>query len=121
MFSFYRFTVPTVRLVGSDGEVQVYVDGKWGEICHDNFDFANERSAFAEVVCRQLGYNTGYNYTTNSAAYIHIDNSYDKYSPVYVSSMFYRAYFLPRFVIDFPLRLSSGPRCQTDDGHSDRD
>ena len=50
-----------IRLHGNSysnqGRVEVYCNGQWGRICDDRFS-SNE----AETVCRQLGYNSFYNY-----------------------------------------------------------
>ena len=46
-----------IRLVGGSyswqGRVEIYLNGEWGTITHDNTDKMD-----AHVVCRQLGYDT---------------------------------------------------------------
>ena len=41
----------------NQGRAEVYCNGQWGTICDDGFS-SNE----AKIVCRQLGYNSFYNY-----------------------------------------------------------
>ena len=57
LFFLFLFLVP-VRLVGGvpwRGRVEILVSGQWGTICDDSFD-----DNAAEVVCRMVGYTTGY-------------------------------------------------------------
>ena len=50
-----------IRLQGSSysnqGRVEVYCNGEWGTICDDGFS-----STDAQTICKQLGYNSYYNY-----------------------------------------------------------
>ena len=39
----------------TEGVVEVYINGQWGHVCSDGFDFG-----VGEVVCHQLGYSDGY-------------------------------------------------------------
>ena len=50
-----------IRLQGgnysNEGRVEVYCNGQWGTICDDGFG-----STDAWTICKQLGYNSYYNY-----------------------------------------------------------
>ena len=50
-----------IRLQGgsysNQGRVEVYCNGQWGTICDDGFG-----STDARTICKQLGYNSYYNY-----------------------------------------------------------
>ena len=50
-----------IRLQGgiyfNQGRVEVYCNGQWGTICDDGFG-----STDAQTICKQLGYNSYYNY-----------------------------------------------------------
>ena len=50
-----------IRLQGgnysNEGRVEVYCNGQWGTICDDGFS-----STDAQTICKQLGYNSYYNY-----------------------------------------------------------
>ena len=41
----------------NEGRVEVYCNGQWGTICDNGFS-----STDAQTVCKQLGYNSYYNY-----------------------------------------------------------
>ena len=51
-----------IRLVGgtavSEGLVQMYLNGEWGRVCSENNISSNE----ANVICRQLGYDSAVSY-----------------------------------------------------------
>ena len=51
-----------IRLVGgtsfSEGHVEIYLNGEWGRVCSDRMS-----SKEANVICRQLGYDSAVSYT----------------------------------------------------------
>jgi len=49
---------------GSSGLLEVYHEGVWGTVCDDHFDTNNNG---ANVACRQLGFASGREYSTNFA------------------------------------------------------
>ena len=59
------FTVLAVRLVGgpdnATGRVEIYYNGTWGTVCHDDWDISD-----AHVVCRQLGFRYALNAYRNA-------------------------------------------------------